>query len=78
MQPFIFKRRLDAEAKKASVFLALDILMVMLFTFVWFKYILRKENPVETSLAFTIVMQLFFITYYTVFDYIWEEKITMN
>ena len=51
------------ELKKTSIFIVIDILMVFLFTWSWFK-ITRRKYAMTESIYFTIAMQTFFFVYY--------------
>lgn len=62
---------LTDETEKAVVFVVIDIIMVTLFTYAWFKYIEKRKNPIKESLDFVIAMQIFFFIYYFIFDYFW-------
>lgn len=55
--------------------MVLDIIMVMLYTFIWFKFIhesIKQIGPANESLVFTIGMEALVFTYYFIFDMIYD------
>lgn len=67
---------LRQETTKTVLFMVLDIVMVFLFTFVWFRFIQKKTDTtaIKQSLWFTIFMQILFFVYYFIFDAVWDSK----
>ena len=67
---------LRQETTKTVLFMVLDIVMVFLFTFVWFRFIQKKKDTtaIKQSLWFTIFMQILFFVYYFIFDSLWDSK----
>ena len=59
------------EMEKTIIFFVIDIVMVFIFTYVWFKFT-GVKNYVQRSLAFTVVMQIYFLVYYFIFDSLWS------
>ena len=60
---------------KTTIFMVLDIIMVMLYTFIWFKFIhesIKEIGPANESLVFTIGMEALVFTYYFIFDMIYD------
>lgn len=68
---------LTDELKKTVIFFCIDIVCVFLFTWAWFKFYEKQQQPqqqiVSKSLKFTIAMQLWFFTYYFAFDALWTH-----
>lgn len=65
---------LRRETTKAAIFLVIDIILVFIFTYFWFKVVDRStKQPLQQSLYFTIFMQLFFFVYYFAYDLAWES-----
>lgn len=62
------------ELQKTIIFFIIDIIAVLVFTWLWFTYYDKneKKNPFDESLKFTIAMQIYFFTYYFLFDSFWE------
>lgn len=64
----LFKR----EAQKTVAFALLDIVMVFLFTSLWFK-LTKQKQPVIQSIGYTIYITLIFAVYYFLFDLFWNK-----
>lgn len=64
------------ETLKAAIFIVIDVLMVFLFTYLWFRFVQKKKGgqAVKQSLGFTIAMQLFFFVYYIAYDFAWDWR----
>jgi hypothetical protein len=63
------------ETQKTAIFVVLDIVLVFLFTWVWFRFIQKKKQAAfKESLWFTVFMQLFFFMYFFIFDYWWDSR----
>lgn len=60
------------ELKKTTIFLIVDIVMMLLFTSVWFTFSGTK-SPIKSSIYFTAAMQTFFFIYYYAFDSLWDQ-----
>lgn len=62
------------ELEKTTIFFIIDIIAVFLFTWMWFEYYDKEDTRTafNESLRFTIAMQIFFFTYFFVFDSFWE------
>ena len=60
------------EITKTIYFFVLDILMVLLYTYLWF-HLTGEKNVLKTSIMFTTGMQIFFLIYYFIYDYIWDN-----
>ena len=62
------------ELQKTTIFFIIDIIAVLVFTWLWFKYYDKneKKKPFDESLKFTIAMQIYFFAYYFLFDSFWE------
>lgn len=61
--------------KKASIFMALDIVVMALFSYCYFKFFHQKiinVQPRYESIIFTAAMQTVFFTYYYTFDILWD------
>jgi len=64
----------NKEISKTIIFMMLDIIMVFLFTYIWF-YLTDEKNVFIKSLGFTIAMQTFFFIYYFTYDALYEAYI---
>jgi hypothetical protein len=59
------------KAKKTCAFIIVDILMTYLFVYLWYKYIEKRDDAFHESTVFIVWMEIFFISYYYIFDYFW-------
>lgn len=60
------------ETKKTIIFIIIDTIFVLLFSYFWFKYVDEHKNAVSESLSFVICMNTLFAIYYYTFDKIWD------
>lgn len=65
-----------ARVKKTSMFMAVDIVMMIIFSYTYFKHVHHKVvelKPEYEAVIFTASMQTFFFLYYYTFDVLWDK-----
>ena len=56
------------ELRKSVAFFVLDLVIVSIFTYLWFHLVQKRPNPVRESFWFVAFMQGLFFIYYFAFD----------
>lgn len=67
---------MDPTTKKTIAFLILDIIMMFIFAWFWFKFVHPKTGPVDPSsesFKYTVCMTTFFGIYYYIFERMWNS-----
>ena len=59
--------------KKAIIFAIIDVALVFLFTWIWFK-MKGQDSPLKHSVTYTIYISAVFMVYYYLYDLWWDKN----